>query len=57
MHKFSDAGIQDISTSISISIKFEEMTDDDEDENDESDKHLEARDHEYSCIKSQNALV
>ena len=29
--KFSDAGIQDVSKSISISVKFEEMTVDDED--------------------------
>ena len=38
--------IQDISTSISITDKFEEMTDDDDndDDEDESDKHLEARD-------------
>ena len=48
MIKFSDAGIQDISTSISIMVEFEEMTDDDED--DESDKHLEARDRRYSCL-------
>ena len=47
--KFPDAGIQDISTSISITVKFEEMTDDD-DEDDESDKHLEARDRRYSCL-------
>ena len=47
--KFSDAGIQDVSTSISITVKFEEMTDDDEDD-DESDKHLEARDRRYSCL-------
>ena len=40
--------IQDISTSISIKDKFEEMTDDDDE--DESDKHLEARDHRYSCL-------
>ena len=29
-------------------VEFEEMTDDDED--DESDKHLEARDRRYSCL-------
>ena len=46
--KFSDAGIQDISTSISIMVKFEEMSNEDED--DESDKHLEARDRRYSCL-------
>ena len=57
--KFSDAGIQDISTSISIMVKFEEMSNEDED--DESDKHLEARDRRYSCsihlgfIKAPNA--
>ena len=39
-----------ISTSISITVKFEEMTDDDDE--DESDKHLEARDRRYSCLKS-----
>ena len=48
MTKFSDAGIQDISTSILIMVKFEEMSDEDED--DESDKHLEARDRRYSCL-------
>ena len=52
MIKFSDAGIQDISTSISIMVEFEEMTDDEnDDEDDESDKHLEARDRRYSCLK------
>ena len=50
--KFSDAGIQDISTSISITIKFEEMSDEDDD--DESDKHLEARDRRYSCLILEN---
>ena len=49
--KFSDAGIQDVSTSISITVKFEKMTDDDNDDKDESDKHLEARDRRYSCLK------
>ena len=40
--KFSDAGIQDISTSISIiMVKFEEMSNQDDDD-DESDKHLES---------------
>ena len=48
MKKFSDAGIQDISTGISITVLFEEMTDEDDD--DESDKHLEARDRRYSCL-------
>ena len=47
--KFSDAGIQDISTSISIMVKFEEMSNEDDDD-DESDKHLEARDRRYSCL-------
>ena len=41
--KFLDSGIQDVSTSISIVVKFEEMSEDD-DGDDESDKHLEARD-------------
>ena len=49
--KFSDAWIQDISTSISIMVKFEEMTEDDDDE---SDKHLEAQDRRYSCLKSEH---
>ena len=53
--KFSDTGIQDVSTSISITVKFEEMTDDDEGEDDESDKHLEARDRRYSCLKFLDA--
>ena len=35
---------------ISITVKFEEMTDDGEDDEDESDKHLEARDRRYSCL-------
>ena len=30
--------------SISITVKYKEMTDNDEDNDDESDKHLEARD-------------
>ena len=50
MLKFSDAGIQDKSTSISMMVKFEEMTDDEDDDDDESDKHLEARDRRYSCL-------
>ena len=50
--KFSDAGIQDVSTSISITVKFEEMTDDDDDNEDESDENLEARDRRYSCLKT-----
>ena len=33
-------------------IKFEEMTDED----DESDKHLEARDRGYSCLKIRSWL-
>ena len=50
--KFSDAGIQDVSTSISMRVKFEEMTDDDaDDDEDESDKHLKARDRRYSCLE------
>ena len=49
--KIHGCEIQDISTSISITVKFEEMTDDDEDDDNESDKHLEARDRRYSCLK------
>ena len=47
-----DAGIQDVSTSISIEFKIEylneliEMSVDDE-----SDTHVEARDRRYSCLK------
>ena len=56
--KFSDAGIQDISTSISINVRIqkyiidltERYEDDDDDDDDESDKHLEARDRRYSCL-------
>ena len=50
--KFLDAGIQDVSTSISIEYKIEyldeliEMSVDDE-----SDTHVEARDRRYSCLK------
>ena len=51
--KFSDAGIQDSSTSILITVKFEEMSDEDDDD-DESDKHLEARDRRYSCLILEN---
>ena len=36
--------------SISITVKYKEMTDNDEDNDDESDKHLEARDCRYSCL-------
>ena len=35
-----DAGIQDSSTSISIVVKFEEMSESDDDDGDESDKHI-----------------
>ena len=54
--KFSDAGIQDISTSISIRFKEEYVNDlteryeSDDADADESDKHLEARDRRYSCL-------
>ena len=49
--KFLDAGIQDVSTSISIEFKIEyldeliEMSVDEE-----SDTHVEARDRRYSCL-------
>ena len=54
--KFSDAGIQDISTSISIEFKVEYVNDlteryESDADADESDKHLEARDRRYSCLK------
>ena len=45
--KFLDAGIQDVSTSISIvhdftkkSINFEQMSPEDDDDGDENDKHI-----------------
>ena len=38
--KFLDAGIQDVSTSISIFHDLIEMSDDDDDDGDESDKHI-----------------
>ena len=44
--KIHGCKIQDISTSISILVKLEEMAED----GDESDKHLEARDRRYSCL-------
>ena len=47
MLEFSDAGIQDISTSISINERIQKNLNDlteRYDEDDESDKHLEARD-------------
>ena len=53
IQKFLDAGIQDVSTSISIEFKIEyldeliEMSVDDE-----SDTHVEARDRRYSCLIS-----
>ena len=53
--KFSDAGIQDISTSIAINVRIPKNLNDlteryESDDDDESDKHLEARDHRYSCL-------
>ena len=50
-----DAGIQDISTSISIEFKVKYVNDlaeryESDDDDDESDKHLEARDRKYSCL-------
>ena len=35
-------------------VKFEEMST--QDDNDESDKHLEARDRRYSCLKTMQSL-
>ena len=48
--KILDAGIQDVSTSILIVVKFEERSEND-DGDDESDKHLEARDRRYWYLK------
>ena len=51
--KFSDAGIQDVSTSISIVFKVEyvnDLTERYESDADESDKYLEVRDRRYSCL-------
>ena len=46
LRKFSDAGIQDISTSISIKVRvsknLDDMTERCDDDDDESDKHVEA---------------
>ena len=52
--KFSDAGIQDISTSISINVTIQKNLNDltERCEDDQSDKHLEARDRRYSCLIS-----
>ena len=53
--KFLDARIQDVSTSISIRVRIlknlNDLTERYDDEDDESDKHLEARDRRYSCLK------
>ena len=38
--KFLDAGIQDVSTSISIVHDLVEISPDDDDDGDESDKHI-----------------
>ena len=63
--KFSDAGIQDVSTRISIKVRTQkninDLTeryepDDDDDDDDESDKHLQARDRRYSCLKTFKTL-
>ena len=53
--KFSDARIQDVSTSISINMRIQENLNNlteryESDDDDESDKHLEARDRRYSCL-------
>ena len=52
--KFLDAGIQDISTSISINLMIQMNLNDltERCEDDQSDKHLEARDRRYSCLIS-----
>ena len=51
--KFSDAGIQDISMSISINMIIQKNLNDLTERcesDDQSDKHLEARDRRYSCL-------
>ena len=51
--KFSDAEIQDISTSISINMRIQKNLNDLTERcesDDQSDKHLEARDCRYSCL-------
>ena len=53
--KFSDAGIQDLSPSISINVKIQKNLNDltercESDDDDQSDKHLEARDRRYRKI-------
>ena len=51
--KFLDAGIQDKSTSISIEVRIQKNLDDlteRYESDDESDKHLEARDRKYLCL-------
>ena len=47
MKKIPRCKIQDVRTSISIKSKVEEKSPDDDDE---SDKHLEARNRRYSCL-------
>ena len=53
--KFLDAGIQDVSTSISIVHDLIERYPDDDD--DESDKHIKARDRRYSCVISDKYIT
>ena len=59
MPKFSDAGIQDISMSISIKVRIQKNLNDltDRCDGDESDKHLEAPDHRYSCLKLMRKMI
>ena len=48
-----DAGIQDVSTSISIVNDLIERYPED---GEESDKHIKARDRRYSCLNTQTAV-
>ena len=52
--KFSDAGIQNVSKSISIKVRIQKNIDDlterCEDDDDQSDKHLQARDSRCSSL-------
>ena len=54
--KFLDAGIQNVSTSISIVHDLIERYPDDDDGGEESDKHIKARDRRYSCLNTQTAV-
>ena len=59
--KFPDAGIQDLSTSISINMRIQKNLYDltkrcESHDNDESDKHIEALDRRYLCLKNDTEV-